>query len=202
MVIFRRKVVKKFGLFFIIFFLWGCSAIAVSKTPDGVKPSFIVKQAQEVLEEANSQLESEGLFLSKVVLSLGTVMDSKTEGGIKILFFEAGGSKAESITNRVTVELSPYSDPTKSHDVGEGRTKEHTKKLVDSILTIAKSMSSLDQEKQPLEVKKITGEIKFVVKKSANGGVSGVEFLPISIDLGGTVASSYEQKLSIVVIKQ
>jgi hypothetical protein len=69
-------------------------------------------------------------------------------------------------------------------------------RLAEGILASARALAEAGRGQPPLQASSVTVAIKFVVKRSANGGLS-IEFPPFAINAGATVKASEIQVVTV-----
>jgi Trypsin-co-occurring domain 2 len=165
-----------------VFMLIGASKpIFAADSPDVEQ---LLKQLRSTLIKVQGEIATQRLpELKSVQIDLQTGI--KTTGGGKITFFVV--SIGDTITRERVQSFKITLTPPKVTSTQVAATQDFSRDFANAIIAVAETIARSSGQKPELKLTSLSASIKFVSNSTIEGGVTKVQLLPVSIDLGGSV---------------
>jgi hypothetical protein len=154
---------------------------AESQSPDVDQ---LLNQLRATLVRVQGEIASRKLpELKSVEINLQTGI--KSSGGGKITFFVI--SLGDTISSERTQSLKITLTPPKVSSTQVAGTKDFSQEFANAIIAVAETISKSAEQSPKLNLTSLSASLKFVSESKLEGGVTKVQLLPVSFDLGGSV---------------
>ena len=155
----------------------------------------LLKQLRSTLIMVQGEIATKRLpELKSVQINLQTGI--KSTGGGKITFFVI--SVGDTITSDRTQTFKITLTPPKVTSSQVGATPDFSKDFANAIIAVAETIARSSGQKPELKLTNLSASIKFVSTSTIEGGITKVQLLPVSVDLGGSITptNTHEAVLS------
>ena len=155
----------------------------------------LLKQIRSTLIMVQGEIATKRLpELKSVQINLQTGI--KSTGGGKITFFVI--SVGDTITSDRTQTFKITLTPPKVNSSQVGATPDFSKDFANAIIAVAETIARSSGQKPELKLTNLSASIKFVSTSTIEGGITKVQLLPVSVDLGGSITptNTHEAVLS------
>jgi hypothetical protein len=144
----------------------------------------LLKQLRSTLIMVQGEIATQRLpGLKSVQINLQTGI--KSSGGGKITFFVI--SLGDTITSDRTQTFNITLTPPKVTTSKVAATPDFSKDFANAIIAVAQTIAMSSGQKPALKLTNLSASIKFVSTSSIEGGITKVQLLPVSVDLGGNI---------------
>jgi Trypsin-co-occurring domain 2 len=144
----------------------------------------LLRQLRSTLIRVQGEIATQRLpELKSVQINLQTGL--KSTGGGKITFFVI--SVGDTITSDRTQTFKITLTPPKVTSSQVGATPDFSKDFANAIIAVAQTIARSSGQKPELKLTNLSASLKFVSTSSIEGGITKVQLLPVSVDLGGNV---------------
>jgi hypothetical protein len=121
--------------------------------------------------------------LKNVQINLQTGI--KISGGGKVTFFVV--SLGDTLTSDKVQTIKMTLVPPKVTSTQVSAISDFSKDFAEAIIAVAETIAASSTQKPELNLSSLSASMKFVSETKMEGGVSKVQLLPVSLDLGGNV---------------
>lgn len=193
---------KKLQLLVLVFglVLTGCSTYSPEVEQHAFEIAELVRIIQHSVRQARDDLNSENLDikLETATLTLKTEVKKIKGGSVKLVVFSGGASRSKTSSNTITIELIPLDDKSRS------TSKSLTNLNKDLVLAIESAVLGASKAKEgdyPLDLKKLTVEVGFVVTQKGDAKI-GITMDSIEAGIGGDASKSNTHSIKLVFLKK
>ncbi|HVU17529.1 MAG TPA: trypco2 family protein [Candidatus Didemnitutus sp.] len=152
----------------------------------------VIVQVQRALADTQDMLAARKFPpLKEVRLTLQTVASHKTGGSLKLWVLAAGASVERTATQQIVLSLVPP----KAREI-QGAAPALPDELEHAIRSAVEGVEKARTGPVPLVTNSLDVEINFVVKRSADGGLS-LAVAPVSAGLDGGVGAAVTQTVKV-----
>jgi hypothetical protein len=144
----------------------------------------LLKQLRSTLIKVQGEIASRKLpELKSVQINLQTGI--KTTAGGSITFFVI--SIGDKVTNEQAQSIKITLIPPKVTSAQVAASQDFSRNFANAIIAVAESIAKSSAQKPELKLSSLVASMKFVSESKLEGGVTKVQLLPVSLDLGGSV---------------
>jgi hypothetical protein len=157
----------------------------------GVPLDEVLSNIQQTLIKIRDAVDADSLpTLQSVNLDIQASIVREANGQIKVVILEVGGHGSIKTTQEIKLTLAPPSPGDRS------KVSASVAPLADAIIEAARAVKLAASREPPLHLAKLEATIAFAVEKGVSGS-GGFRIVPITVDLGGKVAQSDSQKITL-----
>lgn len=171
--------------------LSGCALVKV-KEPEQITVAQVVSEVTKALQEVNSKRPELYKLFESAEITLETVAQTEDTGEIKLLVISAHSSITHSMAQTIYYKLIP--------PVAMGITKDAGKNISGALAqAIVRASTEIDGAlagRKDLELKALSGTVKFEVTKAAGGGLE-VEVIPVTLSGGHSTSKGVSHSITL-----